>query len=102
MYFSYFVVLAILCIVCYLVFHNKQKVRILLMENLGVPFVKCANHLCQILALILEGRRQRGNGRRRSRTGSAQYRKLDNHLEESGGIDGNGADNAVSVRNIIY
>ena len=25
-YFSYFVVLAILCIVCYLVFHNKQKV----------------------------------------------------------------------------
>ena len=26
-YFSYFVVLAILCIVCYLVFHNKQKVR---------------------------------------------------------------------------
>ena len=56
----------------------------------------------QILALILEGRRQRGNGRRRSRTGSAQYRKLDNHLEEAGGIDGNGADNAVSVRNIIY
>jgi len=78
-YFSYFVVLAILCIVCYLVFHNKQK----------------------ILALILEGRKQRGNGRRRSRTGSAQYRKLDNHLEEAGGIDGNGADNAASVK-ILY
>ncbi len=26
-YFSYFVVIAILCIVFYLVFHNKQKVR---------------------------------------------------------------------------
>jgi len=79
-YFSYFVVIAVLCIVFYLVFHNKQK----------------------ILALILEGRKGRGNGRRRPSRTSAQYRKLDNHLEEAGGIDGNGADNAASVRNIIY
>ena len=65
-----------------------------------VPLLKSCPF--QILALILEGRKGRGNGRRRPSRTSAQYRKLDNHLEEAGGIDGNGADNAASVRNIIY
>ena len=61
-FFSYFVAFTILCIVGYLVFHNKKK----------------------IIALVLEGRRRnpssRSSGTRRS--SSAQYRKLDN-LEEA-------------------
>ncbi len=73
-YFSYLVVASIVCFAVYLVFHNKQK----------------------ILALILEGRRKKG-GSRRSRSSSAQYRKLDNNLEEAMG--GNGSD---SLRQIIY
>ena len=75
-FFSYFVAFTILCIVGYLVFHNKKK----------------------IIALVLEGRRRnpssRGGARRSS---SAQYRKLDNNLEEA--MADNSDDN---LRHVIY
>merc|ERR1711860_266327 len=75
-FFSYFVAFTILCIVGYLVFHNKKK----------------------IIALVLEGRRRnpssRSSGTRRS--SSAQYRKLDN-LEEA--MADTSDDN---LRNVIY
>jgi len=58
-FFSYFILLSIVAIVAYLVFHNKQK----------------------ILALILEGRRGRQGSRRRS--GGKEYRKLDSNLEDT-------------------
>lgn len=56
-FFSYFMMLSVVSIVAYLVFHNKQK----------------------IMALVLEGRRQQG-GRRRS--GGREYRKIDSNSEE--------------------
>jgi len=56
-FFSYFMMLSVVSIVAYLVFHNKQK----------------------IMALVLEGRRQQG-GRRRS--GGREYRKIDSNAEE--------------------
>jgi len=55
-FFGYFILLSIVAIIAYLVFHNKQK----------------------ILALILEGRRRQGN---RRRSGGREYRKLDSNLE---------------------
>jgi len=57
-FFSYFILLSIVAIVAYLVFHNKQK----------------------ILALILEGRRRQGT---RRRSGGREYRKLDSNLEDT-------------------
>merc|ERR1719319_1655801 len=57
-FFSYFILLSIVAIVAYLVFHNKQK----------------------ILALILEGRRRQGT---RRRSGGREYRKLDPNLEDT-------------------
>lgn len=57
-FFSYFILLSIVAIVAYLVFHNKQK----------------------ILALILEGRRSQGT---RRRSGGKEYRKLDSNLEDT-------------------
>jgi len=71
-FFSYFILLAIVTIVAYLVFHNKKK----------------------ILGLILEGRRQQGD---RRRSGGKEYRKLDSNLEdtmESGKM--------ASMRDVIY
>jgi len=56
-FFSYFIVLAIITIIVYLVFHNKKK----------------------ILGLIVEGRSGRQSGRRRS--GGREYRKLDSNME---------------------
>jgi len=56
-FFAYFLLLSIVCIIAYLVFHNKQK----------------------ILALILEGRRSQSS---RRRSGGREYRKLGN-LEDS-------------------
>ncbi|XP_037093415.1 trans-Golgi network integral membrane protein 1-like [Pollicipes pollicipes] len=55
-FFAYFLTAVVLCIIFYLMFHNKQK----------------------ILALIIEGRSPSG----RRRPHSSQYRKLDNSLEE--------------------
>jgi len=55
-FFGYFILLSIVAIIAYLVFHNKQK----------------------ILALVLEGRRRQGN---RRRSGGREYRKLDSNLE---------------------
>jgi len=57
-FFSYFIVLAIITIIAYLVFHNKKK----------------------ILGLIVEGRSGRQAGRRRS--GGREYRKLDSNMED--------------------
>jgi len=57
-FFSYFIVLAIITIVAYLVFHNKKK----------------------ILGLIVEGRSGKQAGRRRS--GGREYRKLDSNMED--------------------
>ena len=51
----------------------------------------------QILALLLEGRRKNSGGRSSRRGSSAQYRKLDNNLEEAM------ADNSEdTVRHVIY
>ncbi|XP_066998942.2 trans-Golgi network integral membrane protein 2 [Anabrus simplex] len=57
-FFAYFMTMIVLCIIGYLVFHNKQK----------------------ILALALEGRSRRGS---RRRPNTAGYRKLDSNLEEA-------------------
>ncbi|PSN57551.1 hypothetical protein C0J52_00486 [Blattella germanica] len=57
-FFAYFMTMVILCIIGYLVFHNKQK----------------------ILALALEGRSRRSTRRRPNTSG---YRKLDSNLEEA-------------------
>ncbi|XP_059479193.1 trans-Golgi network integral membrane protein 2-like [Neocloeon triangulifer] len=56
---SYLLTVAIISVVCYLLFHNKQK----------------------ILALLLEGRRNNSGSRRRPN--SSNYRKLDTNLEEA-------------------
>jgi len=72
-FFSYFIVLAIITIIVYLVFHNKKK----------------------ILGLIVEGRSGRQSGRRRS--GGREYRKLDSNMEdmmETG--------RETSMRQVIY
>lgn len=62
-FFTYFLTVVVLCIVVYLVFHNKQK----------------------IIALIIEGRHER-----RRRPSTANYKKLDSNLEEvmQGGTKG--------------
>jgi len=74
-FFSYFVLFTILCIVAYCMYFNKKK----------------------ILALLLEGRRKNTGGRSSRRSSSAQYRKLDNNLEEAM------ADNSDdTVRHVIY
>jgi len=74
-FFSYFVIFTILCIVAYCMYFNKKK----------------------ILALLLEGRRKNTGGRSSRRSSSAQYRKLDNNLEEAM------ADNSDdTVRHVIY
>merc|ERR1712086_653794 len=74
-FFSYFVLFTILCIVAYCMYFNKKE----------------------ILALLLEGRRKNTGGRSSRRSSSAQYRKLDNNLEEAM------ADNSDdSVRHVIY
>lgn len=60
-FFTYFMLLMLLCIIMYVGYHNKSKV----------------------LALVLEGRRgsnSRGGGRRKH---TAAYRKLDSNLEEA-------------------
>lgn len=57
-FFSYFMFISVMFIVGYVVYHNKQK----------------------IMALLLEGRRDR-NSRRRPNTSS--YRKLNSNLEEA-------------------
>ncbi|XP_046405653.1 trans-Golgi network integral membrane protein 1-like isoform X1 [Ischnura elegans] len=57
-FFAYFLTMVVICIVGYLLFHNKQK----------------------IIALALEGRRMQGS-RRRPNTSS--YKKLDSNLEEA-------------------
>jgi len=71
-FFGYFILLSIVAIIAYLVFHNKQK----------------------ILALILEGRRRQGN---RRRSGGREYRKLDSNLEDT--MD---PGKETSLRQVIY
>lgn len=74
-FFSYFVAFTIICIIAYFIYFNKKK----------------------ILALLLEGRRKNSGGRSNRRSSSAQYRKLDNNLEEAM------ADNSDdTVRHVIY
>jgi len=74
-FFSYFVLFTILCIVAYGMYFNKKE----------------------ILALLLEGRRKNTGGRSSRKNSSAQYRKLDNNLEEAM------ADNSDdTVRHVIY
>lgn len=61
-FFTYFMLIMLLCIIVYVGYHNKSKV----------------------LALVLEGRRgsnSRGGSGRRKHT--AAYRKLDSNLEEA-------------------
>jgi len=71
-FFGYFILLSIVAIIAYLVFHNKQK----------------------ILALVLEGRRRQGS---RRRSGGREYRKLDSNLEDT--MD-HGKE--TSLRQVIY
>jgi len=71
-FFGYFILLSIVAIIAYLVFHNKQK----------------------ILALVLEGRRRQGN---RRRSGGREYRKLDSNLEDT--MD---PGRETSLRQVIY
>jgi len=74
-FLSYFVAFTVLCIISYICWHNKKK----------------------IIALILEGRRRNPSGRGGRRSSSAQYRKLDNNLEEA--MADNSDDN---LRHVIY
>lgn len=57
-FYAYFMTMVVVCIIGYLVFHNKQK----------------------ILALALEGRSRKGT---RRRPNTSAYRKLDSNLEEA-------------------
>jgi len=72
-FLGYFIVLSIVTIVAYLVFHNKKK----------------------ILGLIVEGRGSRQAGRRRS--GGREYRKLDSNMEDM--LD---TGKETSMRQVIY
>ncbi|GLH05768.1 Uncharacterized protein GBIM_11342 [Gryllus bimaculatus] len=72
-FFAYFMTMIVLCILGYLIFHNKQK----------------------ILALALEGRVRKGTRRRPSTSG---YRKLDSNLEEAVTSSCTGS----SVTHVIY
>ncbi|XP_052121900.1 trans-Golgi network integral membrane protein 2 isoform X2 [Frankliniella occidentalis] len=58
-FFAYFMTLSALCILGYLVYHNKRK----------------------IIAMAVEGKKGRNSGRRRPN--SASYHKLDSNLEEA-------------------
>ncbi|KAF4526445.1 hypothetical protein B566_EDAN014057 [Ephemera danica] len=60
-FFAYFLTLSVICIIGYLVFHNKNK----------------------ILALVLEGRKGPRGGRSSRRPSTSSYRKLDSTLEEA-------------------
>jgi len=73
-FFSYFMLLSLVCILAYLVFHNKQK----------------------ILALILEGRRRQGT---RRKSGGRQYSKLntDSNLEDTMNLS-----RESSMQQVIY
>ncbi|XP_037030294.1 trans-Golgi network integral membrane protein 2-like [Bradysia coprophila] len=74
-FFTYFMFLLLVCVIAYVVYHNKSK----------------------MLALLLEGRRSNTNGRsglsRRKHT--AAYRKLDSNLEEAITSSGNGRSTQV-------
>lgn len=74
-FFTYFMFLLLVCVIAYVVYHNKSK----------------------MLALMLEGRRSNTNGRgglsRRKHT--AAYRKLDSNLEEAITSSGNGRSTQV-------
>lgn len=74
-FFNYFMFLLLVCVVAYVVYHNKSK----------------------MLALMLEGRRSSTSGRsgvsRRKHT--AAYRKLDSNLEEAITSSGNGRSTQV-------
>lgn len=74
-FFTYFMFLLFVCVIAYVVYHNKTK----------------------MLALMLEGRRSGTNGRsglsRRKHT--AAYRKLDSNLEEAITSSGNGRSTQV-------
>jgi len=71
-FYAYFMTMVVICIIGYLVFHNKQK----------------------ILALALEGRSRRGT---RRRPNTSAYRKLDSNLEEAVTSTG-----STSVTHVIY
>lgn len=74
-FFTYFMCLLFVCVIAYVVYHNKSK----------------------MLALMLEGRRSSTNGRsglsRRKHT--AAYRKLDSNLEEAITSSANGRSTQV-------
>jgi hypothetical protein len=71
-FMAYFLLLSMVCIIAYLVFHNKQK----------------------ILALILEGRRSQGS---RRRSGGRVYNKLDSTVEDSMNLN-----RETSLKQVIY
>jgi len=71
-FMAYFLLISMVSIIAYLVFHNKQK----------------------ILALILEGRRAQGS---RRRSGGRVYRKLDSTVEDSMDLN-----RETSLKQVIY
>ena len=97
-YFTYFSVLSLISIAAYIGYYNKQKVRNNFMIYLYYILyyiylfyiIFYFIHFCywylgilisQILAIVLEGRRSRNRGRRRS--SAVNYTKLDCTLEEA-------------------
>lgn len=79
-FFSYFLFMMFVCILCYVAYHNKSK----------------------LLALLLEGRRTSSGrgGFNKGRKHTAAYRKLDSNLEEA--ITSNTAAGSRSTSQIIY
>ncbi|XP_055531840.1 trans-Golgi network integral membrane protein TGN38-like [Wyeomyia smithii] len=79
-FFSYFLLLMFVCILCYVAYHNKTK----------------------LFALLLEGRRANSGrgGFSKGRKHTAAYRKLDSNLEEA--ITSGVATNNRSPSQIIY
>lgn len=79
-FFSYFLFMMFVCILCYVAYHNKSK----------------------LLALVLEGRRTNSGrgGFNKGRKHTAAYRKLDSNLEEA--ITSNATASSRSTSQIIY
>lgn len=79
-FFSYFLLLMFVCILCYVAYHNKTK----------------------LFALLLEGRRANSGrgGFSKGRKHTAAYRKLDSNLEEA--ITSSAAANTRTPSQIIY
>lgn len=80
-FFAYFMVVSLMCLICYVGYHKKHKVKTTRIAALNVQLNLIPVFL-QIMGIIFEGRKSRG-GRGRKRPNTAGYRKLDCTLEEA-------------------